>query len=308
VDVLRALAERAKALDLRAPVFIREPALRLRGGRHLVVERACYPDPFIPNDLAFHDGRRLLILTGPNMGGKSTYMRQAAQAVILAYAGSLVPAESFEVGPIDRIFTRIGANDDLARGRSTFMVEMVETASILRQATRQSLVLLDEVGRGTGTHDGIALAWATADHLCRKVGAFCLFATHYFELTLLPETIPEAANIHVSVREHQGRLIFLHRVEEGPAEQSYGLEVALLAGVPPEVIQNARSKLAELEAPFLGGLRPQDPEPSLFAPQDPAHPAVSLLTALKTVQPDTLTPIAALNLIDEWYRRFGKPV
>ncbi len=307
VDVLRTLAERAKSLDLHTPVFIREPGLTIRGGRHLVVERACHPEPFIPNDLAFHDGRRLLILTGPNMGGKSTYMRQAAQTVILAYAGSLVPAESIEVGPIDRIFTRIGANDDLARGRSTFMVEMIETASILRQATRESLVLLDEVGRGTGTHDGVALAWAAAEYLCRTLGAFCLFATHYFELTLLPDTIPEAANIHVSVREHQGRLIFLHRVEEGPAEQSYGIEVALLAGVPQEVIQNARSKLAELEAPFPGGLRPHPLEASLSPPREPAHPAASLLAALKAIRPETLTPIAALNLIDEWQRQFGKP-
>ncbi|EQD70850.1 DNA mismatch repair protein MutS [mine drainage metagenome] len=307
VDVLRTLAERAKDLDLRAPVFIREPGLSIRGGRHLVVERACHPEPFIPNDLAFHDGRRLLILTGPNMGGKSTYMRQAAQAVILAYAGSLVPAESLALGPIDRIFTRIGANDDLARGRSTFMVEMIETASILRQATRESLVLLDEVGRGTGTHDGVALAWATAEYLCRTTGAFCLFATHYFELTLLPETLSEAANIHVSVREHQGRLIFLHRVEAGPAEQSYGLEVALLAGVPQDVIQNARNKLAELDAPFSGGAGPHTIEPSLFAPQKPTHPAEPLVEALKTVRPETLTPLAALNLIDEWYRRFVRP-
>ena len=306
VDVLRTLAEQARRLDLRQPVFIHEPGLRLRGGRHLVVERMCHPEPFIPNDLELHKDRRLLILTGPNMGGKSTYMRQAAQAVILAYAGSLVPAESLEVGPIDRIFTRIGANDDLARGRSTFMVEMIETASILRQASRESLVLLDEVGRGTGTHDGVALAWAAAEHLSRTVGAFCLFATHYFELTLLPERVPEAANIHVSVREHEGRLIFLHRVEAGPAEQSYGLEVALLAGVPEAVIQNARGKLAELEATFLGGLHPRDPEPACFSQTEHPHPAEPLLQALQAIRPETLTPIAALNLIDEWRRRFAK--
>ena len=303
VDVLCALTERAQSLHLVVPTFTRTPGLTIRAGRHLVVERACHPEPFVPNDLEFHEGRHLLVLTGPNMGGKSTYMRQAAQAVILAYAGSLVPAESMRVGPIDRIFTRIGADDDLARGRSTFMVEMIETASILRQATRASLVLLDEVGRGTGTHDGVALAWATAHHLCRRVGGFCLFATHYFELTLLPDTLPEAANIHVSVREHERRLIFLHRVEEGAAEQSYGLEVALLAGVPEEVIALAREKLEELEAPT----REHRPPPS--HPPAPArpHPSESLLEALGALRPETLTPIAALNLIDEWYRRFIKP-
>ncbi len=303
IDVLRTFAERARSLGLTPPEFSREPGLSIRGGRHPVVEEALRPEPFVPNDLEFHPGRKLLILTGPNMGGKSTYMRQAALAVILAYGGSFVPAESLRVGPVDRIFTRIGASDDLARGRSTFMVEMVETASILRQATNRSLVLLDEVGRGTGTHDGIALAWAAARYLCRTVGAFCLFATHYFELTLLPETLPEAANIHVAAREHGGRLLFLHRIEEGPAGQSYGLEVAALAGVPPAVIAEARAKLAELETP----LRPAATSPGSQAPLFPVPreasqeaPEAALRDALRAVDPETLTPIEALNLLARW--------
>ena len=304
IDVLCAFAERARSLGFTRPTFTREPRLSLQGGRHPVVEEATRPEPFVPNDLDFGPTRRLLILTGPNMGGKSTYMRQAALAVILAYAGSFVPADSLVVGPIDRIFTRIGANDDLARGRSTFMVEMIETAAILNQATEKSLVLLDEVGRGTGTHDGIALAWAAAHHLCRKVGAFCLFATHYFELTLLPEQLPEAANIHVEAREHRGRLLFLHRVEEGPAGESYGLQVASLAGVPAAVIQSARAKLAELETP----LRPPTITPGSQAPlfsKAPEGREQGLRDALRAIDPETLTPIEALNLLARWRQEWA---
>ncbi len=306
IDVLAGFAERARTLGFSRPTLTDEPRLSVRGGRHPVVEEATRPEPFVPNDLELNPSRRLLILTGPNMGGKSTYMRQTALAVILAYAGSFVPAESFLVGPVDRIFTRIGANDDLARGRSTFLVEMVETASILNQATEKSLVLLDEVGRGTGTHDGIALAWATAQHLCRTVGAFCLFATHYFELTLLPEQLPEAANIHVLAREHRGQLLFLHRVEEGPAGESYGLQVASLAGVPAAVIRSAQAKLAELETL----LRPPATHPGSQAPlfsAPPESPEPALRDALRALDPETLTPIEALNLLARWRREWIDP-
>ena len=304
IDVLSGFAERARTLGFTRPTLTDEPRLSIRGGRHPVVEEAARPEPFVPNDLELNPARRLLILTGPNMGGKSTYMRQTALAVILAYAGSFVPAESFIVGPVDRIFTRIGANDDLVRGRSTFMVEMIETASILNQATGKSLVLLDEVGRGTGTHDGIALAWATAHYLCRTVGAFCLFATHYFELTLLPEHLPEAANIHVLAREHRGQLLFLHRVEEGPAGESYGLQVASLAGVPAAVIRSAQAKLAVLETP----LRPPATTPGSQSPlfsAPPESPEQALRDALRAIDPESLTPIEALNLLVRWHGQWA---
>ena len=208
--------------------------LRIDGGRHPVVERASR-EPFIPNDLRFDDARRMLIITGPNMGGKSTYMRQTALIVILAHIGCFVPARRAVLGPMDRIFTRIGASDDLAGGRSTFMLEMTETANILNNATDQSLVLMDEVGRGTSTFDGLSLAWACAAFIATKIRAFTLFATHYFELTSLAGEAPGVVNVHVEAVEHGDRLVFLHSVKEGPANQSYGLQVAALAGIPKSV-------------------------------------------------------------------------
>ena len=208
---------------------------RSTAGRHPVVERFSGTS-FVPNDLSFDDGRRMLIVTGPNMGGKSTYMRQAALIAVLAHIGSFVPAASARIGPLDRIFTRIGAADDLAGGRSTFMVEMTETANILHNATAHSLVLMDEIGRGTSTFDGLSLAWAVARHLATKVRAFTLFATHYFELTALAQEIPGIVNLHLDATEHGEDLVFLHAVREGPANRSYGLAVARLAGVPREVI------------------------------------------------------------------------
>ena len=242
LDVLANLAERAESLRLNAPQLSKVPGIRIVGGRHLVVEQVL-ENPFVPNDLELSPDCRMLIITGPNMGGKSTYMRQNALIVLLAHIGSYVPADSAEIGPIDRIFTRIGASDDLASGRSTFMVEMTETANILHNATPHSLVLMDEVGRGTSTFDGLSLAWACAEHLARQIKAFTLFATHYFELTSLANEHDNIRNVHLDAMEHGDHIVFLHAVKQGPANQSYGLQVASLAGVPKSVVTKAREKL-----------------------------------------------------------------
>jgi DNA mismatch repair protein MutS len=300
LDVLANLAERAAALNLSRPRLVTEPRLAIAGGRHLVVERVS-AEPFIPNDLALDARRRMLVITGPNMGGKSTYMRQAALIVILAYAGSFVPAESAELGPVDRIFTRIGASDDLAGGRSTFMVEMTEAANILNNATGSSLVLMDEIGRGTSTFDGLSLAWACAHYIGERVGAFTLFATHYFELTALARELPGCVNVHLDATEHDGKLVFLHSVREGPANQSYGLQVAALAGVPPEVIRRARGYLRTLEQDRAAGAGPQAELP-LFAPaaaEEAAPASHPVLQRLAEVDPDALSPRAALALLYE---------
>jgi len=293
IDVLANLAERAVALRLARPSLTEEPAIEIRGGRHLVVEQHL-DGPFVPNDLSLHDGRRMLIVTGPNMGGKSTYMRQAALIVILGGIGSYVPAESATIGPVDRIFTRIGAADDLAGGRSTFMVEMTEAANILNNATRDSLVLMDEIGRGTSTYDGLSLAWACARHIGREVGAFTLFATHYFELTALADELPACANVHLDATEHADSLVFLHSVKEGPANQSYGLQVARLAGVPRTVITEARRYLGELERRDHSA-RPDAPQQQLdlVTPPDPAESAV--LAELAALDPDSMSPREALE-------------
>ena len=301
IDVLANLAERAVAMNLSKPVLVDDPELTYRSGRHLAVEHAG-ADPFVPNDLALGGRRRMLIVTGPNMGGKSTYMRQTALIAILAHIGSFVPAAEARIGPIDRIFTRVGASDDLSGGRSTFMVEMTETANILNNATASSLVLMDEVGRGTSTFDGLSLAWAAARHIARESRAFTLFATHYFELTGLPEQLPDCANVHLEAAEHGDELIFLHSVKEGPANQSYGLQVARLAGVPARVVADARHYLAALEARGHGARadHPQvelplhAPEPSPVSVQeDPIR------LRLREVDPDSLTPRQALELLYE---------
>jgi DNA mismatch repair protein MutS len=245
-DVLANLAERAVALRYVEPELVDEPGLRIEAGRHPVVERML-EEPFVPNDLELADARRMLVITGPNMGGKSTYMRQAALILVLASIGSFVPAARAVIGPFDRIFTRIGASDDLAGGRSTFMVEMTEAAVILNSATDQSLVLMDEIGRGTSTYDGLSLAWATAGHIARRIRAFTLFATHYFELTELADELPAVANVHLDATEHGEGIVFLHAVKPGPASRSYGLQVAQKAGVPREVIESARAYLEKLE-------------------------------------------------------------
>ncbi len=295
LDVLCAFADRAIALDYVAPEFTDAARLEIVGGRHPVVERQV--DQFVANDLALSRARQMLLITGPNMGGKSTYMRQAALIVLLAHIGSFVPAQRALIGPVDRIFTRIGASDDLASGRSTFMVEMTETANILHNATNESLVLLDEIGRGTSTFDGLALAYAVARQLAEKVGSYALFATHYFELTRLSQELKQIANVHLSAVKHKDSIVFLHAVEEGPASQSYGLEVAQLAGVPAAVIQQARRYLVSLENQSVQ----REGQGDLFAPaaEPEDHP---VLQRMRDITPDELTPKAALDLLYELKR------
>ncbi len=294
LDALSNLAERADTLDLCQPELVDKPGLLIEGGRHPVVEQVL-EDPFIPNDVRFDEQRRMLVITGPNMGGKSTYMRQTALITLLAHVGSFVPARRAVIGPFDRIFTRIGASDDLAGGRSTFMVEMTETANILHNATDRSLVLMDEVGRGTSTFDGLSLAWACAEELATTVQAFTLFATHYFELTTLPETLSPVANVHLDAVEHGDGIVFMHAVKEGPANQSYGLQVAALAGVPKTVIKRAQQRLLQLESQSANTPAGEAVEQfSLFAPPAEDHPA---LDALKDINPDELTPREALDAL-----------
>ena len=297
LDVLATFATFAHTRGWVRPLLVDEPIIDIEDGKHPVVAEQV--DPFIANDTRLSATRRMLLITGPNMGGKSTYMRQTALIVLLAYIGAFVPAKRMRVGPIDQIFTRIGAADDLAGGRSTFMVEMTESANILHNATERSLVLMDEVGRGTSTFDGLALAWAIARHLVEKSRAFSLFATHYFELTQLAQEYKELVNVHLDAVEHKDTIVFMHAVEEGPASQSYGLQVAALAGIPNLVVRAARRKLQALEeaAHARGG------QTDLFAggaaegPIDPVateHPALALLN---TVQPDLLSPREALELL-----------
>jgi DNA mismatch repair protein MutS len=292
LDVLAAFAERADTLSLSRPEIVDSPRIDIRGGRHLVVEQVI-DAPFVANDLALDADNRLLVITGPNMGGKSTYMRQAALIAVLAHIGSFVPADSLTIGPIDRIFTRIGASDDIAGGRSTFMVEMTETATILNNATAASLVLMDEIGRGTSTFDGLSLAWAAAHHMGEQIGAFTLFATHYFELTALAEEIPACRNVHLDATEHKGQLVFLHAVKPGPANQSYGLQVASLAGVPNAVIRRARGYLASLESQQTAD-SPQAQLPFTSAPADESDP---LGDAIDGIEPDSLSPRDALDAL-----------
>jgi DNA mismatch repair protein MutS len=303
LDVLACFAERAQALDWSQPELADEPGIRIERGRHPVVE-AVRSEPFEPNDLVLHDdmsgnGRRMLVITGPNMGGKSTYMRQNALIVLLAHIGAFVPASRAVLGPIDRILTRIGAGDDLARGQSTFMVEMSETSYILHHATAQSLVLMDEIGRGTSTYDGLALAEACARHLAHSNRAYTLFATHYFELTALAEPGSGIANVHLDAVEHGDALVFMHAVKDGPADRSFGLQVAALAGLPKSVVKQARGRLAELEqqqrnAP-LPALTPvaldQPQQFGLFASNSAA------LDTLASIDPDELTPKQALEAL-----------
>ncbi len=293
LDVLVCFAERAQTLNLAKPEICDMPCIEIVGGRHLVVEQVI-ETPFIANDLSLGEDARLLVITGPNMGGKSTYMRQTALIVILAHIGCYVPADKLKIGPIDRIFTRIGASDDLAGGRSTFMVEMTETATILNNATEQSLVLMDEIGRGTSTFDGLSLAWAAAHHMGERTKAFTLFATHYFELTALAEDLSDCNNVHLDATEHDGQLVFLHAVKAGPANQSYGLQVAALAGVPKDVIRRAKIYLKALESQqALHNDSPQTQfDLSVSEPvDDPVRKAVDAL------DPDSMSPREALDAI-----------
>ncbi|MGC8509002.1 MAG: DNA mismatch repair protein MutS, partial [Thiomonas sp.] len=313
LDLLAALAERASTYGWVCPELVDTPGIDIEGGRHPVIESRV--DRFIPNDCRLDPQRRLLILTGPNMGGKSTYMRQTALIALLAYLGSYVPARRARIGPLDAIHTRIGASDDLAGGRSTFMVEMAETAAILRQATPHSLVLMDEVGRGTSTFDGLALAAAIAAHLHDRNRSLTLFATHYFELTEMVQRHPHAANVHVGAAETPQGIVFLHEVQEGPASRSYGVQVAQLAGVPAAVLRDARRRLDALERQH----RQQQAQLDLFAaadeddattiPDAPDVPAAlrGLLDTLDAADPDTLTPRQALELLYQLKARRAEP-
>ena len=301
LDAIAALAERACRLEWTCPQLVGEPRLNIDSGRHPVVEQFSQ-NPFVPNDLRFDAGRRMLIITGPNMGGKSTYMRQAALIVLLAHMGSYVPAARAEIGPLDRIFTRIGAADDLAGGRSTFMVEMTEAANILHNATARSLILMDEIGRGTSTFDGLSLAWAMARYIATHLKAFTLFATHYFELTTLATEVEGCVNVHLDATEHGDSIVFLHAVKDGPANRSYGLHVAQLAGVPRSVIAQARRYLEMLESQrdrgAGNGHAGAQKELPLFEPvADPTTAPDELRTTLATLDPDDLTPKAALDAL-----------
>lgn len=297
LDVLQNLAERAENLEYCRPTLVQEAGIHIQGGRHPVVERVMN-EPFIANPIELNPQRRMLIITGPNMGGKSTYMRQTALIALMTHIGSYVPAESASIGPLDRIFTRIGASDDLASGRSTFMVEMTETANILHNATRNSLVLMDEIGRGTSTYDGLSLAWASAEWLAKEIGAMTLFATHYFELTELPNVLPHLANVHLDAVEHGDSIAFMHAVQEGAASKSYGLAVAGLAGVPKPVIKNARAKLQQLERLSSQPAETRKPSRVDIANQLSLIPEPSAVEqALAGVDPDQLTPRQALDML-----------
>jgi len=294
LDVIATFAERAQALNYVQPEFSAEAGIQITAGRHPVVEQLA--QPFIANDVQLTPYRQLLLITGPNMGGKSTYMRQTALIVLLAHCGCFVPAKAARIGQVDRIFTRIGASDDLAGGRSTFMVEMTETANILHNATEYSLVLLDEIGRGTSTFDGLSLAWAVARQLLERNRSYTLFATHYFELTRLVEDFKQAANVHLDAVEHGSGIVFLHAVQEGPASQSYGLQVAQLAGIPRSVVNAAKRKLVQLEQQNIQA----GPQGDMFSQQAAAEPQVEIspaLAELERLDPDDLTPKQALEAL-----------
>ena len=294
LDVLACFAERADALSLSRPSFSEEAQLDISNGRHPVVEQVS-DKPFIANNTLLNEQRRMLLITGPNMGGKSTYMRQNALIVLLAHCGAFVPADSVALSLVDRIFTRIGSSDDLASGLSTFMVEMTETANILHNATEKSLVLMDEVGRGTSTFDGLSIAWASAVALAERVRALTFFATHYFELTALPNDHASMANVHLDATEHEDHVVFMHHIQEGPANRSFGLEVAKLAGVPTGVLLHARQKLGELESqqmvecpPNIGGQEDLFSTPAVNSP---------VLDVLSDIDPDQLSPKEALDAL-----------
>ncbi|GAB7080583.1 DNA mismatch repair protein MutS [Megalodesulfovibrio paquesii] len=322
IDYWQALAETARRWDWTRPSLHEGPAIRIVAGRHPVVEAVQGASSFIPNDLDLDDDRRILLITGPNMAGKSTVLRQTALIVLLAQMGGFVPAREARIGLVDRVFSRVGASDNLAQGRSTFMVEMTETARILRQATKRSLVILDEIGRGTATFDGLALAWAVVEDLARRQGGLrTLFATHYHELTSLEGRIPGVRNCNIAVKEYGGEIIFLRRLVPGPADKSYGVEVARLAGVPPRVVHRARELLQVLEKQggegrarfaeqmacptMLPGMTP----PSLPQQQTPppvSPEALELRKALQGLDVEHLTPVQALTLLHDWKQRWGR--
>ena len=294
LDTLSTLAERAVSLNYVKPVFTNDTCLNIKSGRHPVIEQV-NNEPFTANDASLDSNRKMLLITGPNMGGKSTYMRQIALITWLAYTGSFVPANSAKIGPVDAIYTRIGASDDLSSGRSTFMVEMTEAANILNNASSDSLVLMDEIGRGTSTYDGLSLAWSCAEHLSQVNQSYTLFATHYFELTQLPKTFSKIHNVHINAVEHNDQIVFLHSVKEGPANQSYGLHVAQLAGIPKSTIASARSKLKQLEFQSNSSIdNLNNSQLGLDLDSIPTHPALEILAE---VNPDEFSPKESLELL-----------
>ena len=319
LDVLASFAEIAVGQRYVRPVIHAGYELTLTGSRHPVIERMMPRERFVPNDVHFDEAARVLLVTGPNMAGKSTILRQIGLCVLLAQIGCFVPAEAARVGIVDRLFTRVGASDNLARGQSTFMVEMSETSAILHNATRRSLVLLDEIGRGTSTYDGVAIAWAVSEHLHDQVGCRTMFATHYHELMQLPEKLAHARNLNVAVRETDGGIVFLHRLEPGGTDRSYGIHVAELAGLPSTVVQRAREVLGTLETghrvvPGVGAVDPDPAQPSLFDSAaamtgkagngrsraltdltEREQRAIALSLHLRGLDPDTMTPIQALQ-------------
>ncbi|NPA30898.1 MAG: DNA mismatch repair protein MutS, partial [Chloroflexi bacterium] len=307
LDVLAALAEAAVENDYVRPQIVEEPVLAIRGGRHPVVERSLEDGRFVPNDTVFEEGEIVRILTGPNMSGKSTFLRQTALIVLMAQMGSFVPAREATIGVVDRIFTRIGAQDEIHAGQSTFMVEMLETANILHHATPRSLVILDEIGRGTSTYDGLAIAWAVVEYIHNHPRLRCktLFATHYHELTQLADTLPGVRNYHVAVSEQGGQVVFLHQIVPGRADRSYGIHVAELAGLPKAVIQRAWEILQQLEAQgrspgqATATTPPAAVQLALFPETNP------LLDELRRLDIHNLTPIEALNLLYQWKKTFG---
>jgi DNA mismatch repair protein MutS len=310
LDVLAALAEVAEREGYTRPEMTDDFALEITAGRHPVVERMMPRDKFIPNDLSLMEGARLIVLTGPNMAGKSTILRQVGLIVLLAQIGSFVPAQRARIGVVDRLFTRVGASDNLVRGQSTFMVEMAETSAILHTATRRSLVLLDEIGRGTSTYDGVSIAWAVSEHLHDVVGCKTIFATHYHELTQLADELSGVRNYTVDVREVGDEVLFLHRLRPGGADRSYGIEVGRLAGLPSAVLARARAILRLLEgghlvassASAVPGAAPGGEQLGLFMSGQPSP----LLERLRALEPDAMTPIQALQQLDELVRQARK--
>jgi DNA mismatch repair protein MutS len=311
LDYWQTLATLARRYSWTRPALDEGTDLYIREGRHPVVEQAIGPANFVPNDLSLKAARNLALITGPNMAGKSTVLRQTAIVCIMAHMGSFVPAAEAKLGLVDRVFSRVGASDNLSRGQSTFMTEMMETARILRQATRRSLTILDEIGRGTSTYDGLALAWAVTEEMARR-GNGCartLFATHYHELTALEGTVAGVFTMNIAIREWGGELVFLHRLVPGPSDRSYGIEVARLAGVPQPLVQRARQLLADLEKKrpqaantnmlSLPGLEQAPAEKNISAPEDP------VLSGLRRLDPQSLTPLAALEILTEWKERWG---
>ncbi len=306
MDCLGNFAECAAALQLNRPELVDYPSLSIREGRHPVIEQVL-ENRFIANSIDLDDQSRMQIITGPNMGGKSTYMRQVAIITLLAHTGCFIPARSARIGPIDRIYTRIGSADDLAGGRSTFMVEMTEMAQILRNATKDSLVLVDEIGRGTSTYDGLSLAWACARYLANRVRSFTLFSTHYFELTALADHLPGADNVHLDAVEYGQDIVFLYSVKPGPASQSYGLQVARLAGIPDEVIEESRARMRALEERYAGAPEAENPDSrqtSLFSENRFEEQAA--ITRLREFSVDETSPLEALNMLYELKRLLGK--